>query len=295
MKHSRNRFAKVPVIGDLLFSMFTLPLAFGVQDVANNYPDEVYLLCLVVTLAFVCMGIACLFRAFRRRRESPILFYKYLIYSVLFVFSPLLMIPLGATVKAVMFLCTIHWYTLLINCVISCFLNHKLRNIVLKLILIFLIIGLFIGLMQDDEGTKLLIELDLTIAGMQALVSIMSAAFVRIRLDVLRNVIRGTYATEVILGLLLLIFSFSSCLVAWEPNISSFSDAVWYCFAIVTTIGFGDITAVTIKGRILSIILGLYGIVVVSLITSVIVNFYSEIKEENSKEITDGDQTDEDE
>ena len=95
MKHSRNRFAKVPVIGDLLFSMFTLPLAFGVQDVVNNYPDEVYLLCFVVTLAFVCMGIACLFRAFRRRRESPILFYKYLIYSALFVFSPLLMIPLG--------------------------------------------------------------------------------------------------------------------------------------------------------------------------------------------------------
>ncbi len=289
MKQSRRRFAKVPVIGDLLFSMFTLPLAFGVQDVANNYPDEVYLLCLVVTLAFVCMGIACLFRAFRRRRESPILFYKYLIYSVLFIFSPLLMIPLGPTVKAVMVLCTIHWGTLLINCVISCFFNRKLRNIILKLILMFLLIALIVGIVQDEEeGTRLFIELDLVIAGMQALVSIMSAAFVRIRLDVLKNVIRGTYATEVILGLLLLIFSFSCCLVAWEPNISSFSDAVWYCFAIVTTIGFGDITAVTFKGRILSVILGLYGIVVVSLITSVIVNFYSEIKEEKSKEITDG-------
>jgi hypothetical protein len=44
----------------------------------------------------------------------------------------------------------------------------------------------------------------------------------------------------------------------------------------VTTIGFGDLTAVTDFGRILSVILGAYGIVVVALITSIIVNFYGE-------------------
>ena len=47
-----------------------------------------------------------------------------------------------------------------------------------------------------------------------------------------------------------------------------------------TTIGFGDITAVSILGRILSVILGIYGIIVVALITSIIVNFYSEVKSE---------------
>ena len=44
----------------------------------------------------------------------------------------------------------------------------------------------------------------------------------------------------------------------------------------MTTIGFGDLTAVTDFGRILSVILGAYGIVVVALITSIIVNFYGE-------------------
>jgi hypothetical protein len=39
-------------------------------------------------------------------------------------------------------------------------------------------------------------------------------------------------------------------------------------------------------GRLLSIVLGLYGIVVVALITSIIVNFYTEVK---------GDKDDEDE
>lgn len=46
----------------------------------------------------------------------------------------------------------------------------------------------------------------------------------------------------------------------------------------MTTIGFGDMTATSTIGRILPVILGIYGIVVVALITSIIVNFYGEMK-----------------
>jgi hypothetical protein len=51
----------------------------------------------------------------------------------------------------------------------------------------------------------------------------------------------------------------------------------------VTTIGFGDIAASTPVGRVLSVILGLYGIAVVALITSIIVNFYGEMKSEDEE------------
>lgn len=61
-------------------------------------------------------------------------------------------------------------------------------------------------------------------------------------------------------------------------RIPTFGDALWYSFAVVTTIGFGDITAVTVPGRVISVILGLYGLIVVALITSIIVNFYTETK-----------------
>lgn len=57
-----------------------------------------------------------------------------------------------------------------------------------------------------------------------------------------------------------------------------YTNALWYCFAVVTTIGFGGMTATSAIGRTLSVILGLYGIVVVALITSIIVNFYGKMK-----------------
>ena len=44
----------------------------------------------------------------------------------------------------------------------------------------------------------------------------------------------------------------------------------------MTTIGFGDLTAITPIGRILTVILGMYGLVVVAVITSIVVNFYNE-------------------
>ena len=61
-----------------------------------------------------------------------------------------------------------------------------------------------------------------------------------------------------------------------EDSIVNFADGLWYSFAIVTTIGFGDFYAVTPIGRILSVVLGLYGILVVAVITSIVVNFYNE-------------------
>ena len=61
-----------------------------------------------------------------------------------------------------------------------------------------------------------------------------------------------------------------------EPEINTFPDALWYCFAVVTTIGFGDFAAQTLVGRLITVMLGVYGIIVVAVITSIIVNFYNE-------------------
>ena len=103
-------------------------------------------------------------------------------------------------------------------------------------------------------------------------------AFSRIKMDVLRKIVRKTYAAEILFGMLMLIIAFSIVLPQFDPGIPSFGDALWYCFAIVTTIGFGDFAAATLPGRVISVVLGLYGIIVVALIPSIIVNFYNETK-----------------
>jgi voltage-gated potassium channel len=76
-----------------------------------------------------------------------------------------------------------------------------------------------------------------------------------------------------------LIFFFISATIIWlaDPNVESFFDAVWFCVAVVTTIGFGDIVVTNIVARIVTIILALYGILVVAVITGVIVYYISKI------------------
>ena len=76
----------------------------------------------------------------------------------------------------------------------------------------------------------------------------------------------------------LLMVAFSLLLTMLDPGFPTFLDAMWFCFATVTTIGYGDVAAATWLGRVLSVILGIYGIIVVALITSIIVNFYNEMK-----------------
>ena len=111
------------------------------------------------------------------------------------------------------------------------------------------------------------------------LVNICAMVFSQFNKEILLRIVHKTYAGEILLGLFLLIIAFSLVFMHNEESVHSFGDGLWYCFAIITTIGFGDITAVSFVGRILTVILGLYGIIVVSILTSIIINFYTEIKD----------------
>ena len=109
-----------------------------------------------------------------------------------------------------------------------------------------------------------------------------------LKLNVVSNIIKKSLVYEIFLSLAILIVLCSVYFTIVEPAMTSYVDSLWYCFSVITTIGFGDVYVTTTFGRILSIILGISGIVVVALFTSIIVNFYNEMnKKREIKEITE--------
>lgn len=69
-----------------------------------------------------------------------------------------------------------------------------------------------------------------------------------------------------------------------EPKIKTPIDSVWYCFSVATTIGFGDITTVTILGRAMSIFLSICSILIIAVVPGIITSYYIESTKLKEKE-----------
>lgn len=59
-------------------------------------------------------------------------------------------------------------------------------------------------------------------------------------------------------------------------NILSFGDAIWWGFATLSTVGYGDYTPVTLPGRVFAVILMLGGIVIVGIVTATVISSLTE-------------------
>ena len=156
-----------------------------------------------------------------------------------------------------------------------------ITNIILGVALSALCIALFLNM--SEENKLLICYLSVVIFALDMCRKLLFPSLRFEKIKMLTNILVETHAIDVLVGLIALIIIFSFIFPLIEPNITNFWDGVWYSFAVVTTIGFGDFYATTIAGRILTVILGIYGIVVVSIITSVIVNYYNEVSASKKK------------
>ena len=75
-------------------------------------------------------------------------------------------------------------------------------------------------------------------------------------------------------------------LIFWivEPGISTYWDALWYCFTVASTVGFGDIVVATRVSRILSMVLSLYSAVTLAIFTGVFVNYFNQLVQLRQKD-----------
>ncbi|MBD8045417.1 ion transporter [Arthrobacter sp. Sa2BUA2] len=104
------------------------------------------------------------------------------------------------------------------------------------------------------------------------------------RFRVLWHIVRLTGADVVVYGFLIVYGCAALVLPRFEPGIPTLGDSLWYLFVSFTTIGFGDFVAVTFVGRLITVFVALYGILVVALATGVIVGFYNELLRARTKE-----------
>lgn len=148
-----------------------------------------------------------------------------------------------------------------------------------NLLLGIVLIGLAIATMADTKVEDA-IYCNIIVAISFLIMSVKKILFPTLKIDkvkLLLNILIKTHTIDIIICLFAFMVAFSFILPRIEPSIENFEDSIWYCFTVVTTIGFGDKVAITPAGRLLTVILGIYGIVVVAILTSVIVNFYNEV------------------
>ena len=65
------------------------------------------------------------------------------------------------------------------------------------------------------------------------------------RIKVLGNVLKRTRADKIIIGFIVFIFAIAAVIQLVEPDINRYGDALWYCYVVISTAGFGDVVAVT--------------------------------------------------
>lgn len=104
------------------------------------------------------------------------------------------------------------------------------------------------------------------------------------KIKVLWLILKRTKADRILSGFFLFLFAAAGIIQLAEPDITRYGDALWYCYAVISTAGFGDVVAVTFLGKICSVLLTVYSIFVVAIVTGVVVNFYSQLVEMHDRE-----------
>ncbi len=104
------------------------------------------------------------------------------------------------------------------------------------------------------------------------------------RIRLLWFILKRTDAHKILTGFLGFIFLAAFIIWLAEPDITRYRDALWYCYAVISTTGFGDIVVSTFAGKVCSVLLTIYALFVIAIITGVIVNYYNEIVRLRQKE-----------
>ena len=104
------------------------------------------------------------------------------------------------------------------------------------------------------------------------------------------NRAKGTFASVAMISFFIVVFSsiaILNCEVAPDSNIKTASDALWWSFVTITTVGYGDFYPTTSLGKIIASILIMAGVGLFGTFTAYVASFFMQHEEEQSDEILD--------
>ena len=93
------------------------------------------------------------------------------------------------------------------------------------------------------------------------------------KLKLLWMILKRTKATQILSGYIVFLFVSAAIIQLVELDINHYGDALWYCYAVLSTAGFGDIVAITFIGKLVSVLVTIYTI-----------NYYGQIVEMQRRE-----------
>jgi len=104
----------------------------------------------------------------------------------------------------------------------------------------------------------------------------------------LKNKIKSTFASAAIFAFLMIVF----CAIAMlrvegddpRSKIKTAEDALWWAYATITTVGYGDMVPVTTEGRIIAVVLMTVGVGLFGTFTAYVASWFVEKKEEQKDE-----------
>jgi len=104
------------------------------------------------------------------------------------------------------------------------------------------------------------------------------------RVKLLWIVIKDTKADKILYSFLVFVFVSAALIWLFDPNIESYGAALWYCYSVISTAGFGDVVATAFITRLISVLITVYSLLVIAIITGVIVNYYNRMMDLKNKE-----------
>ncbi len=97
------------------------------------------------------------------------------------------------------------------------------------------------------------------------------------RLKMLYRILKLTKTDRILLYYIVFVLISALLILLFEPDITNYIDALWYCYAVISTAGFGDIVVHTFFAKIVSVIVTVYSTIAIAMLTGVIVSYYNEI------------------